>query len=245
MPPSRADLRVPCCRGAGRCENILCVVHLPPARRPSASKRVIRLVVRAYLRLWHDFEIRGLELAPSRGPILAVSNHASLLDVPAMMVTDPYPDSVLVVKASLFKVPLVSQALRAWGAIPVERQGRDLAGIRAILGALRAGRPVAIAAEGRRSRSGGHLEPVNPVLARIAVSAGVPIVPVGIAGSYQALPPGARFPRRHKVVLRIGEPFRLTRGVPDEEAAREIRRRIAALLPPDQQPLDAEAPAPA
>lgn len=208
-----------------------------------AFKRAVKLVLGAYLRLWHGFEVRGLDLVPPSGPALAVSNHASLLDVPAMMVADPYPDSVIVVKASLFKIPLLAQVLRAWGAIPVERQGRDLSGVRAILGALRAGRVVALAAEGRRSRSGGHLEPINPVLARMAVSAGVPVIPVGLGGSYAALPPGALFPRRRKIVLRIGEPFRLPRGTGDEEASREIRSRIAALLPPDQQPLDSDSPA--
>ena len=77
----------------------------------------------------------------------------------------------------------------------------------------------------------------------MAVSAGVPVIPVGLGGSYAALPPGALFPRRRKIVLRIGEPFRLPRGTGDEEASREIRSRIAALLPPDQQPLDSDSPA--
>ena len=215
-------------------------MRTPRSLLAGAFKQAVKAILTAYLRLWHGFEVQGLELTPPHGPALALSNHASLLDVPAMMVADPYPDSVIVAKASLFKIPVVVQALRAWGAVPVERQGRDLSGVRAILGALRAGRVVAIAAEGRRSRSGGHLEPINPVLARIAVSTGVTVIPVGIAGSYAALPRGALFPRRRKIVLRIGETFSLPRGTSDEDAAREIRARIAALLPPEQQPVDAD-----
>jgi 1-acyl-sn-glycerol-3-phosphate acyltransferase len=199
-------------------------------------RRAARAVARAYLRAWHDFRVEGLEHAPLAGPALVVTNHASLVDVPALMATDPYPNSRLVAKASLFKVPVVRSVLAAWNAIPVERQGRDLAGVRALMAALRAGDVVAVAAEGRRTRSG-LLGPVNSVLARIAVSAGVPIVPVGIGGSFRALPPGARLPRRTPITLRVGRPFTLAKGTSDAEAARRIQAEIAALLPSDQQPL--------
>src|SRR5438067_2168002 len=136
--------------------------------------------------------------APPPGQVIVVLSHASLLDVPALMVVDPYPDTVTVVKASLFKVPGVRWFLRQWHAIPVQRQGRDSSGVRAMLSVLRSGGVLAIAAEGRRTRSG-RLEAINPVLARIAATAGVPILPLGIRGSFDALPPGARFPRRKTI----------------------------------------------
>lgn len=211
-------------------------------RTPPLPYRVLRAVVRAvvwlYARAWHGLEVRGLENIPERGPVLALTNHASLLDVPLLMALDPFPNSTLVVKSSLFRLPLVRQILEAWGAIGVDRQGRDLAGLRLMLQALRRGQLVAIAAEGRRTRSGGRLESVNPVLARLVQTADAPILPIGIAGSWKALPPGAMFPRREKIVVHIGQSFRLARDLDSEAAARLIRSRIAALLPPDQQPLD-------
>lgn len=206
-----------------------------PQVRLSLGRRLVRAFFGAYLRGWHQFRVEGYDLIPSTGPALVLTNHASLLDVPALMVADVYPDSALVAKASLFKVPIVRQALHAWGAIAVERQGRDSAGVRAMLQALRAGRVVAIAAEGHRSRTG-RLQPINPVIARLAASAGVPIIPVGIAGSFRALPPGAILPRPRPVVLRLGRPFRLERRMDDAAAALRIQAEIAALLPPDQQP---------
>ncbi len=210
--------------------------HSPP--RVSLLKRLAKVVLWPYMRLWHDMRVEGLANLPPRGPLLVLVNHASMLDVTGLMVADPYPDTVVVVKASLFKIPLVRQVLEAWGAIPVERQGRDVAGIRALLGALRDGRVVAVAAEGRRTRRG-RLEPINPVLARIAAGADVPLVAVGIAGSFAALPPGAMLPRRLPIVVRIGRPFRLPEGIDTQVAAQRIRDEIAALLPPEQRPLDA------
>jgi 1-acyl-sn-glycerol-3-phosphate acyltransferase len=202
-------------------------------------RRVVRAILGMYMRLYHRLELQGGEHLPRSGPALVVVNHASLLDVPALMVLDPYPDTATIAKASLFKVPVVSWLLRQWGAIPVEREGRDSTGVRALLSVLRNGQVLAVAAEGRRTRSG-HLAPINPVLARIAASAGVPVVPVGIAGSFRALPPGAIFPRPVKLVARVGPPFRFERGTDGETAARRIRQEIAALLPPEQQPLSLE-----
>lgn len=210
-----------------------------PAARPRPGppfKRLARVVLAAYMRAWHRLEAHGLEHLPPSGPALVLTNHGSMLDVPALMAVDPYPNCAMVAKSSLFKYPLVRDVLRAWGAIPVDRDGRDFAGLRALLAALRQGRVVAIAAEGRRSRTG-RLQPIHPVVARIAASAGVPIIPVGIAGSYAALPPGATFPRPRKVVVRVGRPFRLPPGTTSEEAIRRIGDEIMSLLPPEQHPL--------
>jgi 1-acyl-sn-glycerol-3-phosphate acyltransferase len=106
-----------------------------------------------------------------------------------------------------------------------------------MLGVLRAGGVLAVAAEGRRTRRG-VLEPINPVLARFAVSADVPILPVGISGSFRALPPGGVVPRPHKILVRAGPVFRLERGTDAAVAADRIRCAIAALLPPEMQPAD-------
>ena len=192
-------------------------------------------VLRVYMRTWHALDLQGLEHLPPQGPALVLLNHASLVDVPALMALDPYPDTAMIAKASLLQVPLLGTLLRQWGAIPVERQGRDSSGVRALLSALRDGRVVAVAAEGRRTRSG-HLEAINPVLAKIATTADVPLIPVGIGGSFRALPPGAVFPRRAPITVRVGQPFRLARGTDPASAAERIQAEIAALLPPEQQP---------
>ncbi|MBV9324647.1 MAG: 1-acyl-sn-glycerol-3-phosphate acyltransferase [Chloroflexi bacterium] len=207
-----------------------------PARLP-LDRRLIKGFLSLYMRPYHQLELVGAEHIPPRGPILVVLNHASLLDVPALMVLDPFPDTATVVKVEMFRMPVVGWFLRRWGAIPVERDGRDSSGIRRMLGVLRAGGALAVAAEGTRTRSG-HLEAINPVFARIAASADVPILPVGIGGSYAALPAGAFVPRPVKILVRVGPVFRLERGTDADAAARRIRSEIARLLPPEMQPLD-------
>jgi 1-acyl-sn-glycerol-3-phosphate acyltransferase len=206
-------------------------------RKMPLARKVTKAILGTYMRLYHGLELEGADNVPPHGPLLILLNHASLLDVPALMVVDPYPDTVTVVKASLFKVPGVVWFLKQWNAIPVERQGRDSSSVRAMLSLLRAGRVVTVAAEGRRTRSG-RLETINPVLARIAMSADVPLLPVGIRGSFEALPPGALLPRPKKIVVRAGVPFRIERGTDVLVAAERIRREIAALLPAAMQPLD-------
>lgn len=206
----------------------------PPMPR---GRRIVKAVLRPYMRLFHRLELQGAELIPLDGPLIVVLNHASLLDVPALMVLDPLPTTMTIAKASLFKVPIVRWFLEQWDAVPVERQGRDSSGVRKVLQHLRSGGVLAVAAEGRRTRDG-HLQRINPVLARIVAGADVPILPLGISGSYEALPPGAILPRPHKIVVRAGPTFRLPRGTDGAAAAERIRRELAALLPERMQPVD-------
>jgi 1-acyl-sn-glycerol-3-phosphate acyltransferase len=209
---------------------------LAPPRTP-LIRTLIRGILRLYMVPYHHLRLVGAERIPPRGPLLVVLNHASLLDVPALMVLDPFPNTSTVVKAEMFRLPVIGWILRQWGAIPVERAGRDSASIRSMLGVLRAGGVLAVAAEGTRTRSG-HLEAINPVLARIAASADVPILPVGIGGSYAALPPGAHFPRPGRITVRVGPVFVLERGMDPADAALRIRTEIGRQLPPDMQPLN-------
>jgi 1-acyl-sn-glycerol-3-phosphate acyltransferase len=206
----------------------------PPVPMPLA-RRIVKAILGVYLHLYHHLEVEGMEYVPARGPAIVVVNHASLLDVPVLMVADPFPDTATIVKASMFNSPFVSWFLRQWGAIPVERHGRDSQSVRRMLGVLRAGRVMAVAAEGTRTRTG-HLGAINPVLAKIAAGAGVPVLPVGIRGSFEGLPPGAKLPRPKKIVVRVGKPFRFERGTDAAAAAQRIQDEIAALLPPHMQP---------
>lgn len=206
--------------------------------------RLLLALLWVYYRLYHRFQVVGAGQAPRTGPFLALVNHVSLLDTPAfLLAAHAHPDHAYPVKAELFRIPGVGLALRSLKAFPVARAGRDLGAIRQILERLRRGGIVCIAAEGTRSRTG-RLGPVDPVLARLSLAADVPIVPMVVVGSYEALPPGARFPRPKAIRVVVGEPFSTAhfKHAADQRqaaelAAAEIQKRLAALLPPDLRPL--------
>ncbi|HEV7666402.1 MAG TPA: 1-acyl-sn-glycerol-3-phosphate acyltransferase, partial [Chloroflexota bacterium] len=88
-----------------------------PVRRPiSFTRRVIKAILGPYMRHYHHLELEDGANVPAHGPAIIVTNHASLLDVPSLMVLDPFPNTATIVKASLFKIPVISWLLRQWGA---------------------------------------------------------------------------------------------------------------------------------
>lgn len=187
-------------------------------------------LVRLYFKLFHQHEVLGQEHLPPTPPLFVITNHVSLLDVPAFALADRYVGSRLVAKESLLKIPVVKQVLQAWGAIPVARDGRDSSALRGVLTALREGRLVALASEGTRNPHG-ELGETNPVLARLAIqasSSGIPLIPLAAVGTYECLPRGAWFPRPGKIKTLIGPQFDLSylKSRPKDEGVQEAQRII-------------------
>ena len=75
-------------------------------------KWITKLLVRAYMKAFHRYEVLGQEHLPPQPPVFALTNHVSNLDVPAFGLADPYKGSYLVAKESLTKTPVVKQILR-------------------------------------------------------------------------------------------------------------------------------------
>ena len=200
---------------------------LEPAPR---LKWFTKLLVRGYFKLFHQYEVLGLEHLPPQPPVFVLTNHVSNLDVPAFALADPYVGSCLVAKESLTRTPIVKQVMHSWGAIPVARDGNDSSALREVLRKLREGRLVAIASEGTRNAHGG-LGPTNPVLARLAIQAsasGIPLIPLAAHGTYECLPRGAVIPKPGKVKVLIGPRFDLAylKSWPRDEGVEEARRII-------------------
>jgi 1-acyl-sn-glycerol-3-phosphate acyltransferase len=201
-------------------------------------KWISKAIVRLYFKAFHQYEALGQEHLPPNPPVLIITNHVSNLDVPAFALADKYPDSRLVAKESLMRIPVVKQILESWGAIPVTRDGRDSSALRGVLSALKEGRLVAIAAEGTRNHQG-WLGETNPVLARLAIQAsaqGIPVLPLAAVGTYECLPRGRWFPRPGKIKVLIGPAFDLSylKSRPKDEAVEEarkiIRERLIAMM---------------
>ncbi len=199
--------------------------------------RALRGPLRQALRRWFDLRVDGVEHLPASGPYLIAANHHNYLDGIVLGVTVPAPISFLVMPRVWRATPLHPMFHRNIGSIPIDLERADVGALRRALEILHEGRVVGIFPEGPFSVRG-RLEPGLPGVALLALRSGVPVVPAGIRGTYEALA-GRRgyIPRRVPLGVRFGPARWFSRdGSPGRRSARfHVTRRImddiAALLP--------------
>jgi 1-acyl-sn-glycerol-3-phosphate acyltransferase len=160
--------------------------------------------------LWRP-TITGTDNVPRDGGVVIASNHLSFIDSFAIPIAAPRPVSFLA-KSDYFTGTGVSGAIRRGffegsNAIPVDRHSSRAAqeSLDAALEVLRAGRAFGIYPEGTRSRDG-RLYKGRTGVAWLALTAGVPVVPVGLVGTDAVQPVGASFPRLARVRVSFGRP---------------------------------------
>ena len=154
--------------------------------------------------------VEGLENLEGKGPYVFVSNHASLMDIPAILAYLPYQFRFFA-KKGLYRVPFIGWHLRRAGHIPVDR-----ANARASLKSMSEGArmvaergvSVLLFPEGGRAPQG--LREFKEGAAYIAIKAGVPVVPMALVGMREKLPMGSIHLHSGRVVLRIGRPISTT-----------------------------------
>lgn len=147
-------------------------------------------------------KVVGLEkLDPSR-PYIFMSNHVSNLDPPILIPLIPVRTSVMV-KKELFGIPLLGRAMRMGSLVPVDRKNRDagIGAVRAASEVIRSGLNMTIYVEGHRSWDG-RLLPFKKGPFYLAIETGVPVVPVTVVGTHEAMPKG-RFSIKPGVVTMV------------------------------------------
>ena len=187
--------------------------------------------------------VEGLEQVPRTGPLLVVANHCSNLDRPTVGWAVGHRSGRVIhfmAKEEMRSWPVAGWLARNAGVFFVRRGAGDRSAQRMALAILEQGSVLGLFPEGTRSRDG-QLAEGRAGAALLAMRTGVPVLPVGVAGT-QHLFRGRRFiPRRSKVTIRIGPTFSLpvkADGL-DKAALRAgtetIMRAIAAQLPPTQR----------
>jgi 1-acyl-sn-glycerol-3-phosphate acyltransferase len=165
--------------------------------------------------------VEGLGRLDPGGAYVFVANHASLVDIWALLAAVPQSVKFLA-KRELLRWPLFGRVLRAAGHLPIDRTDlrHAAAAYDEAAAKIRRGTSAAVFAEGTRSPTGALL-PFKRGPFVLAIRAGVPVVPVWIGGTFAMLPRGSLRIRPGEVVVRLGAP------IPTGELAHEDRERLA------------------
>jgi 1-acyl-sn-glycerol-3-phosphate acyltransferase len=196
--------------------------------------------------LWRP-RVEGTENVPMTGGVLLASNHLSFIDSVVIPIVAPRK-VVFLAKAEYFNGSGIKGAIsRGWfgglGMVPVDRSDTRsaLGSLDIALDVLRRGEAFGIYPEGTRSRDG-RLYRGRTGVAHLAMTAGVPVVPVGLQGTQDIQPVGSRLPRLAKVTVRFGEPIDLA-GRFDGVPLGKARRQGTDLVMAEIQKLSGQEPA--
>lgn len=160
-------------------------------------------VVSPMLHAYFGAKIYGVENVPQRGGLVIVSNHASYFDPPIVSNCVCRPVAYMA-KEELFKIPVLAQAIKLYGAYPVSRGTADRGAIRYALEYLEKGWAVGVFLEGTRTSDGRIHDPKRGA-ALLAAKAQVPLLPVSLWGSEKIVQPGTPIPRKVPLTIRIGK----------------------------------------
>lgn len=151
--------------------------------------------------------VRGAERAPA-GAYVVVSNHESNLDPFVLLCGLPQLFLRFVVKRQIMQIPLFGHALRRTGNVTVHRQpgGGDIRRIQDTMSTRDPEVSLIFFAEGTRDREGAF-RPFKKGAFVTAINAGLPILPVALAGTFHSFPPARAVLRSGGVAVEVGDPI--------------------------------------
>lgn len=167
--------------------------------------RIARGLIRWILYPWLRVRFEGIEHLDQPGPVIVAPVHRSHLDS-ALLGPITTRRVRALGKESLFTTPGVGWLCAALGAIPVRRAEADRDAMNAARMLLDRGEMLVVFPEGTRT-SGEVVAPLFDGPGWLAARTGAPVVPIGIAGTSEAFPPGAAWIRRSTVTIVVGPPI--------------------------------------
>ena len=197
-------------------------------------------VIRVLFDMFFRGEVIGADNLPQHGGFLLAANHASFLD-PPIIGCHISRQIAYFARKTLWRRGFASWWLDSVGAIPVDRDGgQDVSAIKRVLKALKEERGLILFPEGTRTMDG-NLRDAKAGVGFIAVKTQVPVIPVRIFGSFEALGKGRG--------LRLGTPVTVIYGKPmppsaydaphaGKERAQIASDRIMAEIAKLQPPLE-------
>jgi 1-acyl-sn-glycerol-3-phosphate acyltransferase len=159
-------------------------------------------------------------LIPKEGPLLLAINHQSFLDPWMLSWCFPRPIQYLMTAKWYYKSPAWTYFFKKQGCEPV-REGNSRGTIDAVCNILARDGVSGVFPEGGISHDG-KIKRFRPGLARMAARSGALTIPVGIRGSFKALPRSKFFPRPHPVKFHVGAPIEFPGAPYDGPPPRDI-----------------------
>ena len=183
----------------------------------------------------------GAERIPS-GTCLFVANHTSSADAPAVVGAIPRRIAILL-KESLFKWPIAGQAFTLAHFVPVNRSSRESAigSVEKATAAMKEGQSFLMYPEGTRSPDG-RLQEFKKGAVVMAISAGVPLVPMACSGAHRVMAKRSLVIRPGEILVEFLDPIDASQYTFEQrdELNERLHAAMAAALPEDQRPLATE-----
>ncbi len=176
--------------------------------------RTVHTLCRIAARLWFDYRVVHRERLIESGPALIVCNHVSYFDPP--MVGIAYRKAIWFLARKTLLRGVGGWIYPRLQVVPVDQDNPDMTALKNIIRLLQRGERVLLFPEGARSWDG-LPKPPEPGVGLVIAKAGVPVQPVRLFGTHEAMPRGASFPRPAKIRLVVGDPIAFT---PEELAGK-------------------------
>lgn len=179
-----------------------------------------------FCRIAFKIEFHGVDNIPLEGACVITPNHVTYAD--PIWITIPMPRRIYYMAwHKPFRIPVLGLLMRMFGAFPVNLDlAADASAQREAIELLLKGRALVIFPEGGRTRTG-KLMPFKMGAFRLALTHGIPIVPVTIKGAESIWPVGQMFPRLGKLTITYHPPIQVDR--PGEVSRLDLKERARKL----------------
>ena len=198
---------------------------------PEWSIKLLRPIISLGSHIFWRLEHKSIENIPPDSGLIIAANHQSYGDPFWLAIPVKRPIRFLA-WSEAFSWPVIGKAIRLLGAWPLHVEGSDPAAIRRSLTWLRDSGVIVIFPEGGRGLPDGSMIRMKAGAVRMALEAGVPILPVTIRGGNRVWPADKLFPRPGKVEITY-HPVVHVKQLPGEEpraCARRETERLAEII---------------